>query len=454
MDLRDKAVTIVGMGRSALAAARLLRHVGARPFVTDAGAAEALAEQTRALDDLCVPYETGGHSAAAFDEACLLVMSPGVPAGIPPVRAAATRGIPVWAEIELAARYSTARILAVSGTNGKTTTTELLRAMISACGHRVGLAGNNDTAFSDTVLLDPQPDYMVLEVSSYQLETTVSLRPWIAGILNLTPDHLGRHGDMQGYAAAKARLFQCQTAGDVAVLPADDPWVSAMQPPAGVRVLRFSLDHPLDDGLWFDGDTVRDGTAVLARLDDIPLPGKHNLENVLAALAMMRAAGFAWDGVLQGLRAFQGVEHRIEHVTRLAGIDVYNDSKSTNVDSLRVALDSFARPIVLIAGGVGKGADYGVLADRIRNHVKHLITIGDDAPKLEAAFGGLVPTGRAGSMEDAVRSAYAAAAGGDVILLSPGCASFDWYRNFEERGRDFKQWARALAPAPSVVEGR
>lgn len=454
MDLRDKAVTVVGMGRSALAAARLLRHCGAHPFVTDAGTAEALAEHARALDALGVPYEMGGHSASAFERADLLVMSPGVPAGIAPVRAAEARGVPVWAEIELAARYSTSRILAVTGTNGKTTTTELLRAMIAACGHRVSLAGNNDTAFCDTVLLEPQPDYVVLEVSSYQLETTRTLRPWIAAVLNLTPDHLGRHGDMQGYAAAKARLLQCQTAGDVAVLNADDPWVSAMQPPAGVHTLRFSLTGPLDVGVWIDGNTIRQGAEMLATLGDIALPGRHNLENVLATLAMMRAAGFAWAPVLEGLRGFRGVEHRIEHVTRFAGIDVYNDSKSTNVDSLRVALDSFERPIILIAGGVGKGSDYGVLADRVREHVKHLITIGDDAPKLEAAYGPLVSTERAPSMEEAVRRAYAAATEGDVVLLSPGCASFDWYRNFEERGRDFKQWARALAPAPSVVEGR
>lgn len=445
MDLRGKKVTLVGLGRSAEAAARLLLRIGARPFATDAGAGSDAARA--ALAALGVPFETGGHSEAAFADTALVVVSPGVPAGIAPVAAARAAGVPVWGELELAARHCPARVIAVTGTNGKTTTTELLRAMIAACGHDAALAGNNATAYSDVALRPAPPAYAVIEVSSYQLETTDAFRPWIGAVLNLTPDHLARHGDMAGYAAAKARLFLRQGPGDTAVLNADDPRVAAMPTPGGVARVHFSLSRPVDDGLWLDGRSVRWRGDVAASLDDIPLPGRHNLENAFAALAIARAAGFAWDGVLAGLRAFRGVEHRIEPVTAFDGVRVFNDSKSTNIDSLRVALESFEGPVVLIAGGVGKGADYAPLAPLVRARVRRLVTIGDDAPKLEAAFAAQVAAERAASMEDAVRRAYAAARPGDVVLLSPGCASFDWYRDFEERGADFKHWARALAPA-------
>jgi UDP-N-acetylmuramoylalanine--D-glutamate ligase len=450
MDLHDKAVTVVGLGRSALAAARLLRRLGARPFVTDSGpGAPAIRE---ALRDLGIPFEVDGHSPAAFAEADLLVMSPGVPAAIAPVAAARAAGTPVWAELELAARHCPAPVLAVTGTNGKTTTTELLRAMLAACGHEVALAGNNATAFSEVALRPAPPDYVVLEVSSYQLETTDTFHPWIAAVLNLSPDHLARHGDMAGYAAAKARIFARQGAGDAAVINLDDPAVAAMPTPEGTARVGFSQARRVEGGLWLDGAVLRWDDTPLMTLADFPLPGRHNRENLLAALAMARAGGFAPDAVVAGARAFRGVEHRIEAVLAFDGITVYNDSKSTNLDSLRVALESFDGPIVLIAGGVGKGADYAPLRDLVAARVRRLVTVGEDAPKLEAAFGGLVACGRADSMRDAVAQAYAAARPGDVVLLSPGCASFDWYGNFEERGADFKHWARALAPAALEVE--
>ncbi len=447
MELRGKNVVLAGMGRSAVGAAKLLLARGARPFVSDSNDGPSLDAHRTALDALGVAYECGGHTLRRFEEADLVVLSPGVPPAIAPVAQARARGVPVLGELELAWRFCQSRVLAVTGTNGKTTTTELLRAMIAACGRSVALAGNNDTPLSLAVLDAPPPEFIVLEVSSYQLENVETFHPWVAAVLNLTPDHLGRHGTMEEYAAMKARTFARQTRGDAAVVNWDDPRTAAMPVPGGVRRMAFSLTDRIKDGFWADGAIIRHGDEAVAALADNPLPGRHNLANVLAALTMMRAGGFDWEGVLAGLRQFRGVEHRIEHVVTCDGVDYYNDSKSTNVDSLRVALESFDRPVVLIAGGRGKGADYRVLRPLMRRMVKHMVTLGEDAPLLEAAFGDLAPAERAESMAAAVARARAATVPGDVVLLSPGCASFDMYANFEERGRDFKQCVRTLLAA-------
>jgi UDP-N-acetylmuramoylalanine--D-glutamate ligase len=445
MRLHGKKVSVVGMARSGVAAARLLLSEGAEPFVTDAKDDASLSEHKVELDKLGVAYEVGGHTDRAFEEADVIVLSPGVPAGLEPFSAARKRGVPVLGELELAWRFCRSKVLAVSGTNGKTTTTELLRAMIASCGHSVALAGNNDTPLSRVVLARPAPEYVVLEVSSYQLETVEKFRPWIASVLNLTPDHLGRHGTMEQYAQAKERLFARQGAGDVAIINDDDPWTTEMKVPDDVRLLAFSTQHSVLDGLWVDGDAIRRRYTVLAHLSDNPLPGRHNLSNVLAALTMMWAGGFDWEKTIAGLRVFQAVEHRIELVTNLDGAAYYNDSKSTNIDSLRVALESFPEPIILIAGGQGKGSDYRVLREVFQARVKKMITLGEDAPKLEEAFGDLAPFERTNSMKAAVEAARASAETGDIVLLSPGCASFDMYRNFEERGRDFKTCVMRMA---------
>jgi len=469
VELRGKNVVLAGMGRSAVGAAKLLLARGARPFVSDSNDGPSLDAHRTALDALGVAYECGGHTLRRFEEADLVVLSPGVPPAIAPVAQARARGVPVLGELELAWRFCQSRVLAVTGTNGKTTATELLRAMIAACGRSVALAGNNNTPLSLAVLENPPPEFIVLEVSSYQLENVETFHPWVAAVLNLTPDHLGRHGTMEEYAAMKARIFAPQTRGDAAVVNWDDPRTAAMPVPGGVRRMAFSLTDRIKDGCWADGAIIRHGDEAVAALADNPLPskmgtdtsrsktrslvsvpilpGRHNLANVLAALTMMRAGGFDWEGVLAGLRQFRGVEHRIEHVVTCDGVDYYNDSKSTNVDSLRVALESFDRPVVLIAGGRGKGADYRVLRPLMRRMVKHMVTLGEDAPLLEAAFGDLAPAERAESMVAAVTRARAAASPGDVVLLSPGCASFDMYANFEERGRDFKQCVRTLLAA-------
>lgn len=444
MDLRDKKAVVAGMGRSAMAAVRLLLREGAVPVVSDCKDAESLAEHCGVLAELGVSYETGGHSDAFFGDADLAVISPGVPASIGPLSALRARGVPVISELELGWRFCGSQVLAVTGTNGKTTTTELLKAMLTACGHTVGLAGNNDLPLSQAVLEEPAPKYMVLEVSSYQLEAVERFHPWIAAVLNVTPDHLGRHGTMETYAETKARIFAQQTWGDTGVVNLDDPYVAKMALPETARRVGFSLSQWSVDGLWQDGKHFLAGDKVVGELADNPLPGAHNLSNVLAALAMMRAGGFDRDGVLRGLRTFQGVEHRIEFTGEYEGVAYYNDSKSTNIDSLRVALESFGCPIVLIAGGRGKGSSYDGLRDLVKQHVARLVTLGEDAALMEQAFGDLAPYQRAESMAEAVALARAGAQPGQAVLLSPGCASFDMYRNFEERGRHFKACVREL----------
>lgn len=443
--LKGKRVTIAGLGETAAALARLLLRAGAEPFVSESGGPEGREELISSLEAIGVPFELGGHTHAAFERADLCVPSPGVPPSIVPLRAAAARGIPVLGELEVAWRCCPARVLAVTGTNGKTTTTELLHAMARACGVDALLAGNNKVPFSAAVLREPAAECIVLEVSSYQLETARTFRPGAAAVLNLTPDHLGRHRTLEEYAGVKARILANQAAGDTAVLNEDDPFTHAMPVPDGVRRVGFSMRTRPRDGFWVDGTVIREGGEAVTSVDKVPIPGAHNLRNVLAALAMARAAGFPREPVLQALRAFPGVEHRIERVAAIDGAEWFNDSKSTNVDSLKVALESFERPVVLIAGGRGKGTGYAALRELVRARVKALVVLGEDAPLLEADLRGAAPVTRADGMADAVARARAAAAPGDVVLLSPGCASFDMYGNFEERGRDFKQCVNALA---------
>jgi UDP-N-acetylmuramoylalanine--D-glutamate ligase len=449
------------MGQTALALVRLLESLGARPFVTESSESTALDAAQQELARMGVPFEIGGHTSGMLEGAAMLVPSPGVSPRILFVADAVAKGIPICSELEFASRYCGSKMIAVTGTNGKTTTTELLKAMIEACGHSVLLAGNNSLPLSDAVLAETPPEYMVVEASSYQLDLTRTFRPWIGVVLNVTPDHMARHGSMEAYSAAKAKVFANLGADGIGVVNEDDPLTLAMVgSPAWERV-SFSACGAVSHGAWLDGETIVFDRERVAETADIPLKGGHNVENVLASIASMAAGGFDLERAREGLRGFHGVEHRIEYVAEAMGVKFYNDSKSTNLDSLRVALKSFDEPVVLIAGGEGKGSDYGKLTPLVSEHVAHLVTLGEDAPLLEAAYGDRVPTTRAADMEDALRIAAKACAAGRSILLSPGCASFDMYRNFEERGEDFKKIVRGLveeikmecAARPSGIEG-
>ena len=447
MDVKNKKVTVAGLGRTSLALVRLLLREGAMPYVTDASNIAALQPLKEELEELGVPYECGGHSARAFGGAALVIPSPGVPPAIEPIRRAVAAGARCISEMEFAYAYCRSKIIAVTGTNGKTTTTELIRSMLEACGRTVLLAGNNASPFSEAVMVDPAPEYIVLEVSSYQLELIETFHPWIGVLLNVSEDHLARHRTMELYAAAKAKLFAHQIPGEFAIVNADDPVCRRIAETLGPQVLRFSLSQQLDAGLWLDGDDIRNGGDAVAEARDTRLPGRHNLENALAALTAMSAGGFDWAAVLEGLRSFEGVEHRLERVASIDGVDYINDSKSTNLDSLKVALESFDAPVVLIAGGRGKGGDYAELRGTVAERVSTLITIGEDASRIEEAFAGAIPALRATGMDDAVAKAAEVAPEGGTVLLSPACASFDMYSDFEERGRDFKRAVNALRMA-------
>lgn len=395
IDVKNKNVTVVGMGRTALAVVRLLLREGAMPIVSDSENRTSLQPYKEELETLGVPYECGNHSPLAFRRSEMIIPSPGVPPDIEPIARAVEHGAVLMSEIDFAFSRCTRPILAVTGTNGKTTTTELIAAMVRATGHSVALAGNNAAPFSAAVLAPAQPDYFVLEISSYQLETSRAFHPLVGAVLNVTPDHLARHKNIEAYAAVKAGLFARQTNQEFAVVNADDPVCARLSEKSPAQRLAFSLLGRVPAGLWVDGDVIREGETELARVSDVSLPGRHNLANALAALTVVRAAGLNWGNCIEGLRAFRGVEHRIEPVRVVDGVKYVNDSKSTNIDSLRVALESFDRPVILIAGGRGKGSDYRVLRELVSSRVKAMVTIGEDAPKFEEAFGDIVPVRRA-----------------------------------------------------------
>lgn len=442
-------VTIVGMGRSAAGAATLLQQQGAIPFVTDASSGPRLLPWIAELEQLDVAHESGGHSARAWVDADLIVLSPGVPPGIAPVLAARERGILVLGELELASRFAEAPILAVTGTNGKTTVTEMIHHVLRRLGYEAILAGNNHTAFSSAVARNPRPDYFVLEVSSYQLETADTFRPLSGAVLNVTPDHLGRHGTMENYADTKARLFRNQaTIHESAVLNHDDPAVRAMATPGAVRRLYFGLDGSTENAIGWDGTSVC--VAGTSYPFSCPVPGRHNLSNALATLGVLHGAGLEPAACLSALESFKAVEHRLEWSGEWNGVQFYNDSKSTNIDSLRVALESFERPVTLIAGGEGKGSSYDGLVPLVREKVARFVAMGAEGPLLAAAFSAVVPLTVVHDMAEALQVAVADTPEGGIVLLSPGCASFDQYSNFEERGAHFKRLVADLCTKEPV----
>ena len=442
MNVKGRKVIVVGAGQTGVAATELLARNGATVTLSDSDIPDNISSIQRTLSDLDIGFELGGHELASFVGADLVVLSPGAPPGIEPVRAAERVGVPVLSELELACRFSRSRLVAITGTNGKTTTTTLVHRMIKEAGLTALLAGNNEFPLSTAVMVTPRPQFIVLEVSSFQLERVETFHPEIAVFLNVTHDHLERYADIDDYRRTKMRIFAQQTASDTAVLNADDPQVCADANKVNAKKLFFSIDREIDNGVFVSGgDTVIVSAGErkrLARLDEVALTGKHNLADVLAALCTSVALNLPGDACRRALRAFSGLEHRMECVTKRNGVTFINDSKATNLDALQKALMSMEAPVILIAGGRGKGSDYSALRRLVKSRVKRLVLVGEDAPLIEAALGDLAPVSRAGSIEEAVHRAHAAASEGDCVLLSPACASLDMFRNFEERGERFK----------------
>ncbi|NYF90602.1 UDP-N-acetylmuramoylalanine--D-glutamate ligase [Edaphobacter lichenicola] len=450
MDLKNKRVLVVGLGKSGLSAAMFLRAQGARVTVSDTRSAVALAQEIPALLEAGIMVESGGHGLLTFRRQDLIVVSPGVPMDTPEVKQVVAFGLTVIGELELASRYLQGQVVAITGSNGKTTTTTLVGKILSDAGVPTQVGGNIGLPVIDLVAKSTPETVNVLEVSSFQLETVEEFHPRIAVILNITPDHLDRHGSFERYVAAKERIFERQGAGDALVLNGDD------------RVTQMCAARAKSEVFWFSGTKavrkgafVRDGVIVWVEkeggvtepvmpVSEVPLKGAHNIENVLAAVCAARLAKVSAESVRASVASFTAVEHRLELVRKLNGVEFYNDSKATNVDATMKAVASFSKGVHLILGGKDKDSDYGLMAELLKERVKVVYTIGSAAEKIERQLHGVVKMVAAGTMETAVAEAAKAAVTGDVVLLSPACSSFDQFENYEHRGRVFRQLVNQL----------
>ena len=450
MELKNKRVLVVGLGRSGAASAIFLQEHGAKVIVSDSKSEAQLQSDVPALLDRGISIETGQHGQRTFRDQDLIVVSPGVPSDQPQLQHARTLGIPVIGEVELAFRFLQGKVLAITGSNGKTTTTSLVGEILAKSGKKTLVGGNIGTPVISLAGQSTPDTSTVLEISSFQLESIEQFRPWIAAILNITPDHLDRHHTFAAYVDAKARIFERQQASDFAVLNADDPTCVGLKDRVKAQLLWFSRKQRAENGAFLSGDQVifrQNGKehAVLSR-SDIELKGDHNLENVLAAVCMTMLAGCTPQQVRQGVKEFRAVEHRLELVATINGVTFYNDSKATNVDATVKALESFPGNIHIILGGKDKGSDYTVLNPLLRERVKRVYLIGAASDKIASQVGNATAVVRSGILERAVRQAFDAAQTGDVVLLAPACASFDQFENYEHRGRVFKDLVRALTP--------
>ncbi len=448
-DFRDMPVTVIGAARSGIGVAKLLASVGARVFVSDSGEAAKLKQYTDELERFTIPYETGKHSDQAYD-AELVVVSPGVPSDAPVVRQARERGITVVSELEVASWFCRVPIIAVTGTNGKTTTTTLIGRMLHDAGRLHIVAGNIGDAFSNHAAQLNSNSLAVVEVSSFQLDHIERFKPKVSIVLNITPDHLNRYGDsMERYVSSKSRVFMNQDQDEVLIYNVDDTVVADLVKTARPRTFGFSVERTLDEGAYLENESliihIGGKKHTVVRRNEMLLPGSHNVANALAAMLAVSVFGVGIETLKHTLSTFRGVEHRLEYIREIDGVQFVNDSKATNVESTRHALRSFNVPLVLLLGGRDKGNDYTRIDDLVRKHVKAIVAIGESAEKIEKHFTKTVKVVRAGSMAEAIGQSLRFAGKGDTVLLSPACASFDWFTSYEHRGRVFKDIVNGIA---------
>ena len=455
LELRGQAVTVVGLARSGIAAAKLLARLGATVTASDRNPAGQIRADLTELRRHGITLELGGHRPRSFLRADLIVVSPGVDLRLPILAKARAAKVPVISEIELAYRVCRGRFVGITGTNGKSTTTSLVGAILEAAGVPAVVAGNIGIPLCE-IASEVRPGQLVVaELSSFQLEAIVTFRAQVATFLNLTPDHLDRHADMREYAAAKARLFENQRPEDVAVLNADDPLVLQAARGAIARQVFFSRFVALPEGA-----SARDEALILARdgveericaAGELRIQGVHNVENALAAAATAATLGAGPAAIRAGLLSFRGLEHRLELVDVIDGVRFVNDSKGTNVGSVVRSLESYAGSVILILGGKDKGGDYAPLVPLVRERVRGLILLGEARGKIRAALAGACAEVReVERLEEAVRTAGAMATEGEVVLLSPACASYDMFQDYEERGRAFRAAVAAWRAAREV----
>ena len=449
MDFHNKRVLVVGLGKSGVASALFLKAKGAHVTVSDAKSEDQLGEAIPVLLDAGIAVETGGHGERTFHGQDLIVVSPGVPVDAPPLVQARALGETVIGEIELAAQFLPGTIIAITGSNGKTTTTTLAGEIIAAGGFPTIVGGNIGTPAISLVEGATADTVAVLEVSSFQLETIQTFRPKVAVVLNVTPDHLDRHRTFAAYVDAKARIFENQQESDFAVLNAGDPTCAELSRRTQAQVFWFSRKKDVKQGTYLQAGQIvfRDAKtqSEIMPISEIPLKGAHNLENILAAICVGAVMGCKPEAMRLAVRDFKAVEHRLEYVATIRGVEYYNDSKATNVDATIKALESFPANIHIILGGKDKGSDYSVLKDLLHQRAKRAYTIGAAAEKIESQIKGSAEIVHAETLDLAVQRIASAAEAGDIVLLAPACASFDQFQNYEERGRVFKQLVRALA---------
>ena len=453
MDLNHKNILIVGLGISGIAAARFAKKKGASVTVTDMADEKKLGSYAPMAHKLGVNMELGNHNIETFERSDLIVVSPGVPHTILPIKRAIAKGIPVLGELELAARYIREPVIAVSGTNGKTTTATLLGSMLESSGFKVFVGGNIGNPLIDYADKRGTADIVVAEVSSFQLDTIDTFRPHVGVLLNITADHLDRYPDFKSYARSKGRLFENQRQSDIAVLNGSDPIISSVTKDLNARKLLFrhqenSQAKDSENALISRGNPSTPANITIRMkghqqisfdLSGTNFPGRHNLENAAAASLAAIAVGGTPEGVQSALKNFKGLPHRIEYIETINHVRFFDDSKATNVDAVIRALETFGEPIILIMGGRDKGGDFRKLLEPVRQHIKKLIVMGEARDNIKSVLEDICREGAqtASTMEDAVFSAYRAASPGDIVLLSPGCSSFDMYSSNAERGVDF-----------------
>ncbi len=451
MELRGRKVLVVGLARTGLATVAFLRAKGSIVSTTEMKPKEEMGEAIRELAERGISQmEWGGHQVETFLHQDLIVVSPGVDLKIEPIQQAQRKGIQVISEIELASRFIQIPIIAVTGTNGKTTTTHLVGAMLKEEGKKVGVGGN----VGDPLILfadgGDQWEVLVAEVSSFQLEGIETFRPRISVLLNITEDHLDRYTSYEEYIEAKARIFVNQTSNDAAVLNADDPIVAGLGGRIKAKKFFFSLRERPGEGVFWDREKILvrfKGTEESYSLGKTLLKGVHNVENMMAALATVRIFGASQKAAESVLDRFEGLEHRLEFVREINGVRFFNDSKGTNVGSVVKSLQSFSDPVILIAGGKDKNGDLSPLRGPIKERVKRMILIGEAKERMSRELGGLTETVMSETLEEAVRLAFESAKSGEVVLLSPACSSYDMFKDYKERGKVFKEAVRRLQEA-------
>jgi len=441
--VEGKRITVLGMARSGMAAAQLVRKHGAEVFVSEVKTQDKLIAEIALLHEAGILFETGGHTARSLQDVDFVIVSPGINPHVAVLQEIDRRGLPAFSEIEVTSWLCPATMIAITGTNGKSTTTALMAHLLNSAGRKAVATGNIGSPFADDVGSLTERDYAVVEISSFQLERTDTFRPKVATILNITPDHLDRYTSFAEYCEMKCRIADSQQESDFLILNADDMQLVRAEFWGKPQIVWFSTKQKLPHGVYLDelhlSFKLGERSGTICPTAQVGIPGPHNLANAAAAAAMALAVDLTPEQIAAGLLTFKGIPHRLEHVTEWGGVNYVNDSKATNVDSVYYALQSVPSPIILIMGGRDKGGTFEVLAELVSARVKLLLLIGEATDKIATSLGSLTTTLKATDLFEALRLAHRFSTSKDTVLLSPGCASFDQFRDFEDRGDKFKE---------------